>query len=44
MATADAEVADCNCRFIKNYTFPVKDIPHLSINDEEAVRKIDANV
>ena len=44
MATADAEVVDCNYRFLKNYTFPVKDIPHLSINDEEAVRKIDANV
>ena len=44
MAAADAEVADTNYKFIKHYTFPVKDIPHLSINDEEAIRKIDANV
>ena len=44
MAAADAEVANSDRKFIKNYTFPVENIPRLSISNEEAIRRIDDNV
>ena len=44
MAAANAEVGDNNFKIIKNYSFPVQEVPRFPCSSKEAINRIDAGV